>query len=271
MSNENIELNIDFDLESNVCEKLFDIVILLGPNDVDKINRQLEYNKKNIIGYRNIYIIPYDPTIQFEGCITIPETMFPFNVWSVYNFHGKTIRASWYLQQLFKLYAGFVIPDMLERYLIIDSDTIFLKPTKFIVDGLSLYNFHHYGNCYQPYLSHMKRLHPCFNNLYFNNICGITHHMIFEKKYVKEIIEMVEKQNDNNYFYDIFLYKVDQNYILGSGASEYELYFNYMLNFHRDKILIRPLKLVESGVFDEKNPYDADYISIHSHLTKNAV
>jgi len=42
MSNENIELNID--LESNVCEKLFDIIILLGPNDVDKINRQLEYN-----------------------------------------------------------------------------------------------------------------------------------------------------------------------------------------------------------------------------------
>jgi flagellar biosynthesis/type III secretory pathway protein FliH len=94
------ELKNNTDLQSNIVvdeqqkeeeEKLFDIIIPLGPYDVDKINRQLEYNKKNVIGYRNIYIIPYDPDIQLEGCITIPETIFPFNVWSVYNFHGKKI------------------------------------------------------------------------------------------------------------------------------------------------------------------------------------
>jgi FkbM family methyltransferase len=249
----------------------FDIVIPVGPKDLDKINRQLEYNKKNIIGYRNIYIIPYDPNIQFDGCITIPESRFPFNIFTVYNFHGETRRAKWYLQQLLKLYAGFVIPDILERYLVVDSDTIFLKPTRFVQDGLSLYSFHHYGNCYEPYLSHMKRLHPCFNKLYFKNICGITHHMLFEKKYVKEMIEMVEKNHDNHHFYDIFLYRVDKSYILASGASEYEIYFQYMLNFHRDKILIRPLKLVETGVFNENNPWDADYVSIHCHLIKNEV
>ncbi len=263
------DLNLEKIMDLNVEDKLFDIVVPVGPNDLDKINRQLEYNKKNVIGYRNIYIIPYDPAIQFEGCITIPETMFPFNIWSVYNFHGKTHKSNWYLQQLLKLYAGFVIPDLLERYLVIDSDTIFLKPTRFVQDGFCLYNFHHYGNCYEPYFSHMKRLHPCFHNLYFNNICGITHHMIFEKKYVKEIIEMVEKNHNNHHFYDIFLYRVHQNYILGSGASEYEIYFQYMLNFHRDKILIRPLKLIETGIFDENNPWDADYVSIHGHLAKN--
>ena len=40
-------------------------------------------------------------------------------------------RIGWYLQQLLKFYAGFVIPDILQRYLIIDCDTHFLKPTKF--------------------------------------------------------------------------------------------------------------------------------------------
>ena len=246
---------------------MFDIVIPLGPHDVSKINRQLEYTKKNVIGYRNIYIIPYDPAIQFEGCITIPESMFPFSIWSVYNFHGKTERGGWYLQQLFKLYAGFVIPDILEKYLVIDSDTIFLKPTKFIQDnGVPLINYS--DEFWGEYFLFMERLHPSFRKMHEKS--GITHHMMFETKYVKEMIEMVEKQNEDLHFrgfYDIFLYKVDRNYILRSGASEYELYFNYMLNYHSDKIILRRLKFINTNHFDfegeGENPEDLDYVSIH--------
>ncbi len=247
----------------------FDIVILVGPNDLDKINRQLEYNKKNIIGYRNIYIIPYDQNIQFEGCITIPESMFPFNIWSVYNFHGKTNRGSWYLQQLFKLYAGFVIPDIMERYLVIDSDTIFLKPTTFIQDGLCLLNYS--DEFWGEYFLFMERLHPSFRKMHEKS--GVCHHMIFEKKYVKELIEMVEKNHNNHYFYDIFLYRVDKNYILGSGASEYELYFNYLLNYHSDKFILRKLLFINTGDFDDKtnlyNDLNLDYVSVHWHINAN--
>ena len=42
-----------------------------------------------------------------------------------------------------------------------------------------------------------------------------------------------------------------------------------MLIFHHDKILIRPLKLIETGIFHENNSWDADYVSIHDHLAKN--
>ena len=244
---------------------MFDIVIPLGPHDTNQINRQLEYTKKNVIGYRNIYIIPYDPTIQFDGCITIPESLFPFNIWSVYNFHGKTERGGWYLQQLLKLYAGFVIPDILERYLVIDSDTIFLKPTKFIQDnGVPLLNYS--DEFWGEYFLFMERLHPSFRKMHEKS--GICHHMMFETKYVKEIIEMVEKQNEDLHFpgfYDIFLHKVDRNYIRLSGASEYELYFNYMLNYHSDKIVLRRLKFINTNHFDfeQGNPEDLDYVSIH--------
>lgn len=247
----------------------FDIVILLGPNDVNQINRQLEYNKKNIIGYRNIYIIPYDPNIQFDGCITIPESMFPFNIFTVYNFHGETVRGSWYLQQLLKLYAGLVIPDILERYLIIDSDTIFLKPTTFVQDGLCLFNY--CNEFWGEYYLFMERLHPSFKKMDGNS--GVSHHMMFETKYVKEMIEMVQKNHDNHHFYDIFLYRVDRNYILGSGASEYELYFNYMLNYHSDKFILRKLLFINTGDFDDKTDLykelDLDYVSVHWHINAN--
>ena len=38
---------------------LFDIVIPLGPDDKSIIEKQIEYTKKNVIGYRNIYLISY--------------------------------------------------------------------------------------------------------------------------------------------------------------------------------------------------------------------
>jgi len=267
MSDESdLESRMDLNLEE---EKLFDIVILLGPNDLNQINRQLEYNKKNIIGYRNIYIIPYDPNIQFEGCITIPETMFPFNIWSVYNFHGKTNRGSWYLQQLLKLYAGVVIPDIMERYLVIDSDTIFLKPTTFIQDGLCLLNYS--DEFWGEYFLFMERLHPSFRKMHEKS--GVCHHMMFETKYVKEMIEMVEKHNDNHYFYDIFLYKVNPNFFHFSGASEYELYFNYMLNYHSDKFIMRKLLFINTGDFNDNTNYyndlNLDYVSVHWHINAN--
>ena len=67
----------------------FDIVIPVGPNDKKIIKKQLEYTKRNIIGYRNIYLICYDSTINFNDCITIDEKIFPFTIETVSEFHGK--------------------------------------------------------------------------------------------------------------------------------------------------------------------------------------
>ena len=116
----------------------FDIVIPVGPNDKSVIEEQIKYTKKNIIGYRNIYLICYDPSITIDGCITINENIFPFNIETVAKYHGKLERNGWYLQQLLKLYAGKIIPNILDKYLVIDSDTFFLKPTTFVENNKCL-------------------------------------------------------------------------------------------------------------------------------------
>ena len=54
------------------------------------------------------------------------------------------------------------------------------------------------------------------------NKSGVCHHMIFETKYVKEIIKIVE-DNYNDLFYNIFLNLITNRH---TGASEYEIYFN---------------------------------------------
>ena len=85
--------------------------------------------------------------------------------------------------------------------------------------------------------------------------------MIFETKYIDELISRIEK-NHNDLFYNIFLKTVkDKNY---SGASEYEIYFNYMLKYNPDKIQIRKLNWKNTDKLETN--CKLDYISYHWYM-----
>eukprot|EP00942_MAST-04A_sp_MAST-4A-sp1_P004222 g4222.t1 len=174
---------------------------------------------------------------------------------TVSKYHGKLRRNGWYLQQLLKLYAGKIIPDILDKYLVIDSDTFFLKPTTFIENNKCLYN---YGREYhKPYFEHMIKLDKGLNKIYGDK-SGICHHMIFETKYIDELISRIEI-NHNDLFYNVFLKTVTDK--TGSGASEYEIYFNYMLKYNPDKIKIRGLNWKNTNKLETN--WNGDYISCH--------
>lgn len=239
--------------------ELFDIVILVGPNDKTIIKKQIEYTKKNIIGYRKIYIVSnYLDFENIDNCIIISESVYDFSIKDVIKYHDDNPRNNWYLQQLFKLYAAFYIPDILERYLVIDCDTFFLKPTKFIENNKCLYNTGTEFN--KPYFDHMVKLHPSLIKIYHKK-SGISHHMIFEKKYIVELFNLIESYH-NKKFLQVFLENVIECHYLGAGASEYEIYFNYMANFHSENIIIRNLNWTNtSNIALLSSEYD--YISWH--------
>ncbi len=239
---------------------VFDIVIPVGPNDIHIISKQIQCTKKNIIGYRNIYIISCDPTLHVDGCITIDESIFPFSIEMIETLYGKEGRNNWYLQQLLKLYAGFVIPDILEKYLVIDSDTFFLKPVTFVEEDKCLYN---YGDEYHtPYFEHMCKLDKDFTKVDLNK-SGICHHMMFETIYIKDMMDRVETTHHDP-FYMTFLMMVQDP--TTSNASEYEIYFNYMFKFHKDKVKIRQLNWANFSNLIESRQYD--YVSCHWYNRK---
>jgi hypothetical protein len=238
---------------------IFDIVICLGPNDKDIINKSISYTKKNIIGYRNIYIISYDNSIKIDDIIIIDENIFPFNINTFVSIFGNNNRNGWYLQQLLKLYAGRIIPDILDKYLIIDSDTFFLKPTTFITDDNKII-INTSSEYHKPYFLHMNRLHNSLKKTH--PLSGISHHMLFVKKYVDEIIELVENNfNNTKPFWQIFIDMLDR--AEHSGCSEYEIYFTYMTLYHPDKYITRNLKWQNLSNFDSDNKNDNQYVSIH--------
>jgi len=245
-------------IENELYPDLFDIVIPLGPNDINVIYKQIEYNKKNVIGYRNIYIISFDKNIFIDGCITIDENIFPFSKNDIESICGHSSRTAWILQQLLKLYAVFIIPDILETVLIIDSDTIFLKPTTFINnDNKKLY-------CtatenHTPYFVHMNKLNPVLERV--QNCSGIVHHMIFEKRILIKLFESV-KNIHNEDFWISFLKCITNANI--PCASEYEIYFNYILKYNFNGIILRNLNRDNNlNCLNYLDEFDLDVVSIH--------
>jgi len=243
----------------------FDIVVPVGPNDIEFINKQIQYTRKNIIGYRNIYIVSYDPSLLVDGCITINENIYPFSKKDIGKYIGKESRQNWYLQQLLKLYSVFVIPDILERFLVIDSDTFFLKPTTFVDNDICL--FYPMDEHHIPYFEHMNRLLPKLNRVY-EKYSGIAHHMIFDKICLQSLFDEVEQYHKTT-FWQAFLKCVTEYNASGeyheSGASEYEIYFNYMLITNPEKIRIRMLSMDNIRNINLIDKYNCDFISYHWH------
>jgi len=238
---------------------LFDIVIPVGPNDISFIHTLIEYTRKNVLGFRNIYLVSYYDTLHVDNCITISETMYPFNKSNIVEILGPECRQNWYLQQLLKLYAPFVIPDILDNVLIIDSDTFFLKPTAFFDGAIGLY--YYMNERHEPYFAHMTRLHPELSRVYADK-SGICHHMLLQKQYLIELFVMVSELH-NMEFWQAFLYCVVEYNT--SGASEYEIYFNFMNKMHPDKIQLRELRHKDIQRFEEIHTDLYDYVSYHWH------
>jgi len=247
---------VDLSILANAHHHEFDVVVPVGPHDQSVIHKQLTHTRKHIVGYRHIYLLSSDPALQVEGCITVPETIFPFSMDTVIAHHGKLDRNGWYLQQLLKLYAGKVIPGILNTYLVVDADTFFMKPVHFMENGKCLYNFGF--EFHKPYFDHMKRLDPELSKVL--SVSGITHHMMFQTNYIHEMFSRIEKIH-KDVFYNIFLKLVTET--KGAGASEYEMYFNYMLHHHKNNITVRPLKWKNCHALHDA---DLDYMSVHWYM-----
>lgn len=132
----------------------------------------------------------------------------------------KVDRFNWYYQQFLKYKLILFFED--EETLIIDGDTIMKKN---IVDSNTLL----YTNwrMFQGYLNFNNRLVP---NLYGKRekvISFITNQMFFKKKYVIEIINLIEKETSTNWINGIvkLINETDEHRMF----SEYQLYADYFI------------------------------------------
>jgi len=213
----------------------FDLLFLCHEKDKEILKKSIEYAKKNVVEYRKIFVVSKENYFPNRKDITfIDEKKYPFSKKDIEKYAPKN-RVGWYYQQFLKLYFFEVAEkEVLDNLLIIDADTMFIRKTKFFEKEIPLYNV---DECYhEPYYKILEKLFGFGQQN--KKYSGTTHHMLFQKKYINEIFNLAKEE-----FWIYIMKNIDPK--LRSGLSEQELYFNYMLKYHPEKIKIRKLKFID--------------------------
>ena len=215
-----------------------DIVVVFHSKD-QKVLPYCLKGLSHIKEKRNIYLVCNDP-VEYEGATYISETLYPFSKKDVdsYILEKYHWRSGWYFQQLLKLYAHRVIPNLSDTFLIVDTDTVFVNDVSFIdTDGIPLYAT---GTEYHmQYFDHMAKLLPGLVKQ-FPDKSGVAHHTVFQKEFLDEFFTIVENIHKVP-FWRAMMQCVDPDTANISGMAENETYFTYMFQYHRDKVRLRTL------------------------------
>lgn len=251
-----------------------DVVIPTTYKDLETLNLCIEGIRNNCSQVRRIIVVSPEPlTDQAEW---FDETKYPFSKEEVsfylnqgdFNRSQEYLadpksRLGWYYQQLLKFYAPFVIKDISSNVLILDSDTIFLKPVVFTNSQFAgLYTTSVEDN--PAYFKHASKLIPGFRQI-FQDYSGISHHMLFQRCVLEDLFQVVNSCHQIE-FWKAFCLCVDEVDLVFAGASEYEIYFNFLFS-RTSQAEIRQLKqrnIRSVQALDYFRSCDFDYVSCHS-------
>lgn len=224
-----------------------DVVIPCVPKDLQTLERCIEGIKRNGSGVRRVIVV--SPEKLSENAEWFDETRFPFGV--------KEVGGGWNFQQLVKLYAPFVIPDISDNVLVLDADAIFMQPTAFM------------NRKGEGYLTPADEYEPAYFRLMdelvglkkqIKGVSGIAHHMLMQKPLVERLFGEIRERHGKEPWKAVVEH-LDE----GKKLSEYELYFNYALK-HRAAHL-RPLKWTNSRYVnrvDQERNEGYDFVAYHT-------
>ena len=228
---------------------MIDVVIPAHKKDIDTLDLCIAGIRKNVKNVRRIIVVSKEKLTDEAEFYC--EENFPFSfedVGNIVGFHRKTFN---YYGGLIQTTSALVIPDLLRDVLVCDADTIFLKETEFVnKDDIALYNASYDIPSHvtlHPYLEHMEKLIPGLNKQ--TRFSGICHHMLIQKDILQEMFDKVEKIHKMPFWKaDISVTLQDYKSLRPKPTHDkapllfttYELYFNYILKYHKDRIAIRP-------------------------------
>ena len=243
-----------------------DVVIPLVEKDLITAEKTVESVRAMVLHpIQNIYIVaPESKKIrdfcEKQGCIFILEND------AVDNYEELRKYGGWILQQFIKLNADTYTKS--DNILVVDGDTVFLRPQVFINDKKNIYTFH----IHSDYTDIRKKFtRDLFKTTHYFKLDFISHHMVFNRKWLKELKEKISEVNTCPWQQAIL------NLIVSNklGFSEYDIYASYVFSHYRQ--FTRLFSSANTFIFRDKfqffdlyrGIYSADYKSISSHHFTN--
>lgn len=232
----------------NLPREPIDVVIPFGGKKLELLERCIQGIRNNGHNIRRIIVVSdkkYTDSAEWfnEACYPFSKFDVAMNVFrdpkeaSDFFVHPNT-NVGWIYQQLLKLYAPFIIPNISKNVLILDADVIFFRPVSFMQEnGGAL--FTKATEYYPPYFQHMKRLLPNLKKV-LPEASGICGHMLLQRDILQNLFTIIEKRHG------ILAWKaicavIDIDQVWECCLSEYELYFNFALA-KTEQVKVRTLK-----------------------------
>lgn len=211
---------------------------------------------------KNIYLVAPDSERirQFakqNNCIYVLESdVIP-------NFDRAKTFGVWVFQQFIKLNCDKFAKS--DNILVVDADTIFLRPQVFINDRKGNFIF----NVHSDYDLRRKKFTQKLLNLpYHFRFDFVAHHMVLNKSLLQELKREIEAIHKQDWHEVILDYIVKESKV---GFSEYDIYATFVRSKYpkKSKVLASANTMIYRDRFDFltdfRSVYAADYKSISSH------
>lgn len=257
-------------------DQTIDVVIPCAPKDKKVLQLCIDGIRENGRNIRNVYVV--SPERLTDKAEWIKEDVFPFTkkqvaleicgdkLTAMDYINNPHTRVNWVYQQLLTLYSPLVIENISQNVLLLDADTVFLRPVSFIdCHGnpyLTISREHH-----KPYFDHMSKLIPGLERKY-KSFSGIAHHMLMQRCVLEELFKNVYEYHHKD-FWKAFCACIAEDEWYGCGCSEYEIYFNFVVhNFSSYSLREMPwanLGLHSLALIDRVKKQGCYFASFHNH------
>lgn len=212
-----------------------DIVIPSIEKDLDTLPYVIDFARVNVrhpLG--KIYVISPDSekirqVCTDKGCIFILEdTLIPISKSEIDYRVGKLNRAGWIYQQFLKLSGDLFCSQ--ENYLVLDSDTLLVKPQVFERNGKFIFNFS--DEYHKPYFDVYERLfgYPARCPVSFT-----SHHILINVQKLRQMKMALEVRNGLPWYHSI-MKAIDKSEV--SGHSDYDTYGQYALESMNGRVCL---------------------------------
>ena len=192
---------------------------------------------------------------KYNATFILEDTVLP-------KFRQNPPQAGWIKQQYLKLNADQFVQS--DHYLVVDADTVFVRPQVFEFEGKTIFNAH-----FNYTISRKVMVQRAFQLNRLHNFCFTIHHMHIEKSKLKALKEKLEKIHQKPW--QDALNELD---VPEGGFSEYELYANFVLSEYPSEAMIlhgRNIEIPRDKLdgFDAIVPalaYKAKSVSLHHFI-----
>ncbi len=251
-------------------EEIVDIVIPTVSKDYSLLSAYLEglknicqhINKVYIVSNQNVAIQNF---CESNGCIFVDElSVLGYGKDAIKYNVGGLDRSGWIFQQLLKLSGDKFVEK--QNYIIVDSDTILLTPQSFIQNGQ--YVFFQNEEWHEPYFESFKEI---FGRAAITRLSFTSHMMVFNTEYLKAMKKEIETLHKMSWD-QVYLGRINNNE--QSCISDYELYANWVLLNHPQKVYAKPLynitlpreKFDSSDILKKRYGSWCNSVSFHSYV-----